>query len=121
MKSVFEKYGILMEDVTTGLPRIKLYKDEQGGNKGDALVTYFKEESVELAVNLLDESDFRVGEGWPISVQQAVFKEKEKPLAAEGGEGTAGPKANVGANANKAGLSKAEKKKLQKKYQKLEK
>ncbi|TPX62569.1 hypothetical protein PhCBS80983_g00318 [Powellomyces hirtus] len=83
LKEVFEKFGILMEDLKTGLPKIKLYRDAAGVPKGDALVSYFKEESVELACNLLDESDFRAGVASKIHVQKAVFQEKEKPPASE--------------------------------------
>ncbi|KAJ3015219.1 hypothetical protein HKX48_004707 [Thoreauomyces humboldtii] len=84
MKEVFEKFGILMEDLTTGKPKIKMYKDAAGVPKGDALVSYFKEESVELACNLLDDSDFRAGSLSKIRVQAAVFQEKEKPAVIPG-------------------------------------
>ncbi|KAI9204268.1 uncharacterized protein BJ171DRAFT_122085 [Polychytrium aggregatum] len=84
MKDSFGKYGIIMEDLLTGQPRIKLYKDQNGNLKGDALVTYFKEESVALACNLMDEAEFRFGEASKIRVQPAVFEAKEKqPLTEE--------------------------------------
>ncbi|KAI8988932.1 hypothetical protein BDB01DRAFT_757675 [Pilobolus umbonatus] len=80
MKSVFSKGGVIMEDLETGEPKIKIYRDEKGLSKGDALVTYLKEESVLLAVELLDESNLRPGDNsTKISVQKAVFKEKELP------------------------------------------
>ncbi|KAJ3199221.1 hypothetical protein HDU82_000624 [Entophlyctis luteolus] len=108
MKEFFSKYGLIMEDISTGLPRIKLYKDAEGRFKGDALVTYFKEESVKLAVDLLDDSDFRLGvPGTRIRVQQAVFQEKDRPKTDD-------------ASAKKA-LTKADKKKAQKKIQNLQK
>lgn len=78
MKEVFSKYGIISEDINTGQPRIKLYKDSKGKLKGDGLVTFLKPESVELCINLLDDSDFRLGENSRIRVQKAEFKEKEK-------------------------------------------
>jgi HIV Tat-specific factor 1 len=78
MKEVFSKYGIISEDINTGQPRIKLYKDSEGNLKGDGLVTFLKPESVELCINLLDEADFRIGENSKIRVQKAEFKEKEK-------------------------------------------
>ncbi|ORX47928.1 hypothetical protein BCR36DRAFT_355443 [Piromyces finnis] len=78
MKEVFSKYGIISEDINTGQPRIKLYKDNEGNLKGDGLVTFLKPESVELCIDLLDDSDFRLGENSRIRVQKAEFKEKEK-------------------------------------------
>ncbi|KAJ3103651.1 Intraflagellar transport protein 46 [Phlyctochytrium bullatum] len=82
IKEAFEKFGILMEDLATGKPKIKLYTDNEGKFKGDALVTYFKEESVPLAINLLDDSPLRFGDSANIRVQEAVFKEKA-PMTAE--------------------------------------
>ncbi|KAI8147898.1 hypothetical protein BJV82DRAFT_593837 [Fennellomyces sp. T-0311] len=78
MKQVFSKCGVIMEDLETGLPKIKIYQDAEGKPKGDALVTYFKEDSVPLAIKLLDEAELRLGEpSTVIRVQQAVFKEKD--------------------------------------------
>ncbi|CAI4216635.1 unnamed protein product [Parascedosporium putredinis] len=36
-----------------------MYSDETGGFKGDALVVFFKPQSVEMAIMLLDDTDFR--------------------------------------------------------------
>ncbi|KAI8073482.1 uncharacterized protein B0P05DRAFT_548747 [Gilbertella persicaria] len=78
IKTVFSKCGVIMEDLETGEPKIKIYRDEKGNIKGDALVSYFKEESVPLAIELLDDTDLRPGEsGTRINVQKAVFKDKE--------------------------------------------
>lgn len=55
----FGKYGVIMDDMFTGRPRIKLYEREDGSFKGEALVVYLREESATLAVQLLDESYFR--------------------------------------------------------------
>lgn len=62
---VFSKYGIIAEEVDSGKPRIKLYTDDAGNPKGDALVVYFRPESVALAVQMLDDYDFRLGESGP--------------------------------------------------------
>jgi RNA recognition motif-containing protein len=71
VKEVFTKCGVIMEDISTGQPKIKLYKDESGTLKGDALITFFKEESVPLAINLLDDAEFRLGDAsTKIHVQQ---------------------------------------------------
>jgi HIV Tat-specific factor 1 len=84
----FTKCGIIKEDPETRLPRIKLYKDNAKGMlKGDALVTYLKEPSVDLAINLLDKAPFRYGLR-PMTVSIAKFEQKgdkyiEKTTAAE--------------------------------------
>lgn len=67
----FSKCGIIMDEIMTGKPRIKLYSDEEGNPKGDALIVYLREESVTLALNILDESEIRPGH--KIRVQEASF------------------------------------------------
>lgn len=57
--SHFSKCGIIMDEIMTGKPRVKLYCDEEGRLKGDALIVYLREESVTLALNILDESEIR--------------------------------------------------------------
>ncbi|GBB86581.1 hypothetical protein RclHR1_00130022 [Rhizophagus clarus] len=103
LAEVFSKYGVLMEDLVSGGPKIKLYKDDKDRLKGDALVTYLKEESVALACQLLDETQLRPDEVATIRVQKAQFKEKE-------------PKTD----ANQSD-TKLDKKKVQKKLHQLEK
>ncbi|KAI9728622.1 MAG: hypothetical protein M1828_002728 [Chrysothrix sp. TS-e1954] len=61
--TVFSKYGLVAEEVESGEPRIKLYKDDSGNPKGEALVVYFRPESVQLAIDMLDDSDFRFTPG----------------------------------------------------------
>jgi len=56
VQEYFAKCGVIAEDAG-GSKRVKLYYDEAGNFKGDALVTYFKPESVPLAVQLLDETE----------------------------------------------------------------
>ncbi|KAI4863729.1 hypothetical protein F4820DRAFT_426047 [Hypoxylon rubiginosum] len=53
------KCGVIAEEIDSGRPRIKLYADEKGSFKGDALVVFFKPQSVEMAIMLLDDTDFR--------------------------------------------------------------
>ncbi|RPA95320.1 splicing factor U2AF-associated protein [Choiromyces venosus 120613-1] len=90
VKEVFSKCGVIAEEIDRGKPRIKLYRNEDGSVKGDALVVYFRPESVDLAVQMLDDSDFRfgadseggrggmggVGGGGRIKVQPADFSYK---------------------------------------------
>ena len=53
------KCGVIAEEIDSGRPRIKLYTDADGNFKGDALVVFFKPQSVEMAIMLLDDTDFR--------------------------------------------------------------
>lgn len=75
---VFSRYGVLLED-EAGNPRVKLYYDDAtGAFKGEALVVYFKPESVELAVQLLDDTHLRAAQGQVagprMRVEQAAFR-----------------------------------------------
>lgn len=79
IQHVFSKCGVIAEDVDTGKPRIKMYEDEKGQFKGDALVVFFRPESVNLAVQMLDDTDFRRGAEGPMgkmNVQPADFSYK---------------------------------------------
>lgn len=72
----FGKFGVIEED-DQGHPKVKLYATDDGTFSGEALVVYFKEESVDLAINLLDDAELRVGEpSTVIKVQRAEFKHK---------------------------------------------
>ncbi|KAF9969852.1 hypothetical protein BGZ73_007617 [Actinomortierella ambigua] len=98
---MFKKGGVFMDD-DEGQPRIKLYTNDQGQRNGEALVTYLRPESVPLAIDLLDDTEFRPGQKTTkMRVQQAVFKEKERT--------------------NEVRVSEDRKKKIQKKFQKMEK
>lgn len=59
--SVFKRCGLIAEATDGAEQRIKMYYDENGDFKGEALVVYFKPESVPLAIQMLDDSDFRLG------------------------------------------------------------
>ena len=78
---MFSKCGVIAEEIDSGRPRIKMYTDDNGKFKGEALVVYFRPESVNLAVQMLDETDFRLGvqgpQG-PMRVQLADFSFKSQ-------------------------------------------
>jgi HIV Tat-specific factor 1 len=61
-----------------------MYEDEKGQFKGDALVVYFRPESVNLAIQMLDDTDFRLGVEGPVGrmrVQAADFSYKSQQEA----------------------------------------
>lgn len=70
---VMQKCGLVMRDPSTGKMKVKLYRDAEGHLKGDALCTYIRVESVDLALKLLDGSDFK---NKKIKVEKAKFEMK---------------------------------------------
>lgn len=80
----FAKCGIILPSADTGRPRVKLYTDESGNPKGDALVTYAMEPSVENAVTILDGVPLRPG-GQAMKVQRASFDHKKEQGTSEDG------------------------------------
>ncbi|KAI9068269.1 hypothetical protein FKP32DRAFT_1562102 [Trametes sanguinea] len=80
----FGKFGLIEED-DEGRPKVKLYAREDGAFSGDALVVYFKEESVDLAITMLDDAELRLGEpGTRMRVQRAEFSHKHEKGEAGG-------------------------------------
>ncbi|KAH9946981.1 hypothetical protein B0H21DRAFT_741200 [Amylocystis lapponica] len=87
----FSRFGLLEED-DTGLPKVKMYARDDGSFSGDALVVYFKEDSVALALALLDDSELRIGDpNSRMRVQQAQFGHKHESGQVEG-EGAPKPR-----------------------------
>ncbi|KAI8972216.1 hypothetical protein BD414DRAFT_500559 [Trametes punicea] len=80
----FGKFGLIEED-DEGHPKVKLYAREDGSFSGDALVVYFKEESVDLAITMLDDAELRLGEpSTRMHVQRAEFSHKHEKGEAGG-------------------------------------
>lgn len=75
---MFGKAGVLHVG-DDGAPRIKMYYDDQGVFKGEALVMYFKEGSVDLAITLLDDTELVLGAGYGnMRVRVAEYKKGEE-------------------------------------------
>lgn len=74
LEAHFKQVGILAIDPETQRPRIKMYRDPSGAPKGDASVAFVRPESVELAVEILNEGMLRPG--WPLNITKAVFHQK---------------------------------------------
>ena len=60
----------MIEEDDTGEPKVKMYAREDGSFSGEALVVYFKEDSVLLALNILDDAELRLGD--PNSVMRVA-------------------------------------------------
>ena len=81
----FKVAGVIRTDPSTGGPRIKLYADAASGLlKGDALISFLKPESVNLAVTLREGYELRPGK--PLTVQPAKFEKREGGDGGDGGE-----------------------------------
>jgi HIV Tat-specific factor 1 len=74
IKEMFSRCGVIRLDPVTSEDRIKIYKDEEGKNKGDGLVTFVNLESVDLALDIMDGREIR--KGFPVKVKVAEFKQK---------------------------------------------
>ena len=75
LTEIVEKYGgILMKDPDTREKKIKFYEDPQKEAK-EALATYFKPESVNQAIMMLD--GYEVRPKFAIKVEEAKFEDKK--------------------------------------------
>ena len=72
-----KKCGVIAEEIDSGRPRIKLYTNEDGTFKGDALVVFFKAPSVQMAITLLDDTEFRYGDKTRMKVVEAESSYKK--------------------------------------------
>jgi HIV Tat-specific factor 1 len=116
------KGGVIAEEIDSGAPRIKLYNDEQGNFKGDALVVFFKPQSVEMAIMLLDDTDFRItpsgNRDGRIRVQAADSSYKKTQYDQENGDKSNGDAAK--AAERKPQQKDRDRQKIIKKTQKLD-
>ncbi|XP_018006860.1 HIV Tat-specific factor 1 homolog [Hyalella azteca] len=73
---LMQKCGLVLKDPETGDYKVKLYKDEKGNFKGDALCTYIKVESVLLALQIIDGSCLGPRGAHRVKVERAKFQMK---------------------------------------------
>ncbi|KIS72183.1 U2 snRNP complex subunit CUS2 [Mycosarcoma maydis] len=128
---VFQRYGVLLED-DQGRPRVKMYYDDKTRMfKGEALVVYFKPESVDLAISMLDETSLRgaIGSssgGQVMRVQRAEFHNAQAGDAKASGKqqaGADGVKPNstdASCNSHRRNLTEQDRKKIAKRVARLE-
>lgn len=82
----FSRCGVIEED-DEGELKIKMYAKEDGTFSGEALVVYFKEDSVLLALNILDDAELRLGDSSTVMrVQRAEFGHKNTGGDAQGND-----------------------------------
>lgn len=87
----FSKCGVIEED-EHGEPKVKMYARDDGSFSGEALVVYFKEDSVTLALTLLEDAELRLGQPSTVMrVTKADFAHK----AHGSGEGESKPRKTV--------------------------
>ncbi|KAH7328667.1 hypothetical protein B0I35DRAFT_418002 [Stachybotrys elegans] len=118
------KGGVIAEEIDSGAPRIKLYTDSEGNFKGDALVVFFKPQSVDMAIMLLDDTDFRIspsgsGEG-RMRVQAADMSYKKVQYDKEDGAAGQGDKGKPQSSDRKPQKNDRDRQKIIKKTQKLD-
>ncbi|KAF1840855.1 uncharacterized protein K460DRAFT_294821 [Cucurbitaria berberidis CBS 394.84] len=77
IEETFKKYGII-DQGADGNKRIKMYSDDEGNFNGEALIVYFKKDSIDLAIKMMDEYYFRIEDQsqGTIRVKEADFSYK---------------------------------------------
>lgn len=77
LEQTFKKYGII-DQGADGRPRIKMYTNEEGKFNGEALIVYFKKDSISLAIRMMDDYFFRIEDqsAGTIRVKEADFSYK---------------------------------------------
>jgi HIV Tat-specific factor 1 len=77
VEELFKRFGMI-DQSTEGTTRIKMYADDNGEFNGEALIVYFKKDSVAMAITLQDDYPFRLGdESSKTKVQEADMSYKK--------------------------------------------
>lgn len=113
------KCGVIAEEIDSGKPRIKLYTDSKGNPKGDGLIVFFKPESVDMAIMLLDDTPLRFGDSdgptMKIQVADSSYKKTQyvdNGTAFDEGVGRATPATDQEDNINVANANYGQEKKI---------
>ncbi|PHJ17535.1 rna recognition motif-containing protein [Cystoisospora suis] len=123
LAELFKKAGVFKIDPETLRPKIRLYTDETGGCKGDALVSFVHESSVEIAIKYFDGASFREGGPYILQVQRAEFAPKQTGTADSSAGGQTNSKegapsqSSSGANGGSRPAKRDRKKYLAAKYE----
>jgi len=99
-ETLVKKCGLVKPDEKTGKPKLKLYMTKEGKPKGDGLCCYLAKESIQLAEQILDQSNI---DGYTIKVERAKFELK----------------GNFDASKKKKSLKKRDKQALKKQKEKM--
>ncbi|KAH7388709.1 hypothetical protein BKA66DRAFT_56725 [Pyrenochaeta sp. MPI-SDFR-AT-0127] len=77
IEETFKKYGII-DQGADGKKRIKMYTDDEGNFNGEVLIVYFKKDSIDLAIKMMDDYWFRIEDQsqGTIRVKEADFSYK---------------------------------------------
>ncbi|KAH8738583.1 RNA recognition motif containing protein [Cryptosporidium ryanae] len=79
MKTFFSRGGIIKLDPETLEPKIKLYKEEDTKEfTGNALVVYKFEQSIDIAIKYLNDTEIRPGH--KVNIEKAVFNKNKDDL-----------------------------------------
>ena len=78
IQKFFGRVGLLDLDPETLQPKIKLYRKDDGTLKGDASICYARPESVDLALQVLDESPW--DQDHILKVERASFQAKKESV-----------------------------------------
>ena len=70
----FSKCGFIRNDPKTNEIKVKIYLDKNNKPKGDALISYIRPESVDLAIVMLNNSEIRPG--FKIKIEKGKFEQK---------------------------------------------
>eukprot|EP01111_Echinosteliopsis_oligospora_P015356 TRINITY_DN6056_c0_g1_i1.p1 TRINITY_DN6056_c0_g1~~TRINITY_DN6056_c0_g1_i1.p1 ORF type:complete len:293 (+),score=94.41 TRINITY_DN6056_c0_g1_i1:264-1142(+) len=76
-----QRVGMLRRDEETGAVKAKMYKSKDGQPKGDALLCFYKKESVDMAIAYFDDVEIRDGHRLKLSVAKFTPTTKKKKPA----------------------------------------